>query len=99
MSKISQDAPNLHSQEIKKVVDILSKITSRSPQEIKPYLDELLSRLGVKPSPYADHFFNTSTDDEWIAAFSEWSQSHKGKKLPVLSEDAMSRDSIYDERS
>lgn len=98
MTQKSQNTSKIHQEEINEVVNSLSKITSRSPEEIKPYLDELLSRLSREPSPHANHFFNTATDDEWIAAFREWSQSHSRKKLPVLSEEAMSRESIYDER-
>ncbi|MGL6342392.1 MAG: hypothetical protein ACRC80_25015 [Waterburya sp.] len=98
MSQISQDTSNPHNQELKQVIDMLSKITSCSPEEIKPHLDEFVSRLNQKPSPYANHFYETASDEEWIAAFREWSESHRVKKLPVLSEEAMSRDSIYNER-
>ncbi|MGL5938889.1 MAG: hypothetical protein ACRC2S_00660 [Waterburya sp.] len=95
MSQISQDTSNPHNQELKQVIDMLSKITSCSPEEIKPHLDEFVSRLNQKPSPYANHFYKTASDEKWIAAFREWSESHRVKKLPVLSEEAMSRDSIY----
>ncbi len=45
-----------------------------------------------------DHFFETSTDEEWLAEFHKWVDSHKGKDIPVLSDDAMSRESIYPDR-
>ena len=98
MNQISQDTSNPHTQEIEQIIRALSKITSRSPEEIKPQLDELLAQLKQETSPYADHFYETATDEEWIAAFREWSESHRGKNIPVLSEEAISRESIYDER-
>ncbi len=98
MSQHFKDTPKTDRESITEVLSTLAKITSRSPQQIKPYLDELLSRLSQDSSPYARHFFNTATDDEWIASFSQWSQSHKSRNLPVLSDEAMSRDRIYDER-
>ena len=99
MSQFSKDISKIDRQKIREVVSTLAKITSRSPEEIKPYLDELLFRLFEEPFPNDKHFFYTSSDKEWIASFNEWSQSHKLRNLPVLSNEAMSRDSIYDERS
>lgn len=98
MSQLPINKAQHDSEDIRDVVGTLAKITSRSPEEIKPYLDELLERLSPEPSPFDEHFFNTATDDEWIASFKEWSQSHKSRNLPVLSDEAMSRDSIYNER-
>ncbi len=86
------------SQELEKIVGALSKITSRSPEEIKPQLEKFLSELSQNPAIPEKHFFETATDDEWITAFREWSESHKDKNLPVLSEEAMSRESMYTNR-
>ncbi|WP_036487724.1 hypothetical protein [Myxosarcina sp. GI1] len=98
MSQISQNNSNSHDRDLKKIVDALSKITSLSSETIKPHLNELLSRLSQEQSfKAAGHFFDTTTDDEWITAFHEWSESHREKKLPVLNEEAMSRESFYDE--
>jgi hypothetical protein len=36
--------------------------------------------------------------DEWIRQFNAWVASHEGLDLPVLSDEAMSRDFIYDNR-
>ena len=99
MSQFPRDVSKIDEREIKEVVNSLAKITSRSPEEIQPYLDDLLNRLSRESSFNEKHFFNTATDDEWIASFSKWSQSHKSRNLPVLSDEAMSRDSIYSERN
>ena len=46
MNPISQDASTSdNSQELKEIVGALSKITSRSPEEIKPHLEALIDRL------------------------------------------------------
>ncbi len=98
MNQISQDIPTPNSQELEKAISALSKITSLSPEEIKPHLAKFLSELSQKPAISENHFFETATDDEWICAFRNWSESHKVKELPVLSEEAMSREAMYPDR-
>ena len=99
MNPRTQDTPTPNSsQELEKILSSLSKITSRSPEEIKPQLEKFLSELSQNPAIPENHFFETATDEEWIAAFCEWSESHKEKNLPVLSEEAMSRESMYPDR-
>ena len=36
--------------------------------------------------------------EEWVRQFREWSQSHAHDNLPVLSDEALSRESIYEDR-
>ena len=114
MNQIHQDISASNSQEFEQAVSALSKITSRSPEEIKPHLERFLSelseearsgyptkgksRLSSKPDVSKNHFFDLATDDEWMSGFRDWSESHKAKKLPVLSEEAMSRESMYSDR-
>jgi|GEM_PF-915454 len=111
MSSISQNSPHQDSPEIKQVMGALSKITNRSPEEIKPYVDELLKRLAVGQDSFDDinaasvrsvpmnvdsaSFSETSTHEEWSAEFHQWVDSHKDRNIPVLSEEAMSRESMY----
>lgn len=98
MSQSLEDTPDVNSQELQEVIGVLVKITSRSPEEIKPKLEKFLSELRQTPAIPENHFFETATDDEWITAFLSWSISHKDKDLPVLSEEAMSRESMYPDR-
>lgn len=100
MSKISQDTSNPHSQELKLVIDTLSKITSRSSEEIRPHLQLLIDRLSLtKENDFASaSFYTTSTHEEWSAEFHRWVDSHKEEELPVLSDEAMSRESMYPDR-
>lgn len=48
--------------------------------------------------PYNLLFGKTATADEWIAAFKEWVNSHRGLNFPTLSDEDISRESIYGER-
>jgi hypothetical protein len=100
MSQIFQDTSNPHSQELEQVVSALSKITSRTPEEIKPYLNELLYRLSQKKEDnfISVSFYSTSTHEEWSTEFHHWVDSHKGEDIPVLSDFAMSRESMYPDR-
>jgi hypothetical protein len=36
--------------------------------------------------------------EEWVRQFNAWTRSHAGRNLPVLSDEAMSRESIYADR-
>ena len=100
MNKIHQDTSASSSQEFEQAISALSKITSRSPEEIKPRLEELITHLNQtkKDDLTASSFYAASTHEQWSAEFHKWLDSHKGKDLPVLSEEAMSRESMYPDR-
>ena len=48
-------------------------------------------------SPIGLPLWMTATKDEWLEAFNTWMDSHD-PTLPPLSEEAISRESIYGER-
>ncbi|NEP51940.1 MAG: hypothetical protein F6K65_25345 [Moorea sp. SIO3C2] len=102
MSKLSHqysDFNNSYAQDIEQVLGMLSKITSRSVAEIKPHLDALLNRLNQEKDDSASaSFYETSTHEEWSAEFQAWVDSHQSLDIPVLSDEAMSRESIYPDR-
>jgi hypothetical protein len=58
-------------------------------------LDELVRNLllSLQPSPPAAQL----SPDEWIRKFRAWAHSHKAD-TPLLSDEAISRESIYSER-
>ena len=56
---------------------------------------QMLERL-VEPSERS--FYETGTPSEWVRAFQEWVESHRKLNLPLLSNEAISRESIYGER-
>jgi len=59
-------------------------------------VDELVRDLVLSVRPQSE--YQKLPPDEWIRQFHEWVESHKGLDLPVLSDEAMSRDSIYEYR-
>jgi hypothetical protein len=84
-----------HEQDIQTITQVLAKITSRTPAQIKPLLDAMLKRL---IEPQQRPFYETATSTEWSIAFQEWVDSHRTLNLPILSDEAISRESIYGER-
>ena len=59
-------------------------------------LDELLRDvlLARQPSSSAAEL----SPEEWVRQFKAWTRSHAGDDLPLLSDEAMSREFIYGER-
>jgi len=84
-----------HQQDIQTITQVLAKITSRTPDQIKPLLDAMLKRLIESQQP---PFYETATTTEWLIAFQEWVDSHRSLNLPNLSDEAISRESIYGDR-
>ncbi|MBE9169040.1 hypothetical protein IQ238_16465 [Pleurocapsales cyanobacterium LEGE 06147] len=100
MSNISNYYPDFgsfHPKEIEQVIEALSKITSRSPEEIKPYLNMMLNHL-AEETEGTPSFYETASYEEWMATFHDWVASHKGRNLPLLNDEAISRESIYKNR-
>ena len=67
---------------------------------VADYVQNLLRRqvmAGPNPVTTSRPAYELSPE-EWIREFRAWSQSHAHDDLPVLSDEAMSRESIYEER-
>lgn len=68
---------------------IQAGLVESAEDALKVGLETLKGRLAVhRPS---------ETTEEWIAKFHEWIDSHRDQKI-VLSDEAMSRESIYADR-
>jgi hypothetical protein len=74
---------------VKSLVQIINNLT---PEEKKLLVidTELFNNNSIPP------FYETATKEEWIKAFEKWSKSH-GEDTPLLSDYAVSRESIYEE--
>jgi hypothetical protein len=53
--------------------------------------DVLLARQPTSPA-------TEPSPEEWVREFKVWTRSHAGDNLPLLADEAMSRDFIYGER-
>jgi len=85
-----------HKQDLETITQILADITNRNPEEIKPYLDRILTQL-VEPQQERPVNEN-ATPAEQIATFQAWVESHRNLNFPNLSDEAISRESIYGDR-
>lgn len=95
VAELLHNFESTHQEELEAIVQVLMKITNRTPSEIKPHLNTLLEQLvETKQRP----FYETATAQEWVHAFREWVESHRDLDLPLLFDQAISRESIYGER-
>lgn len=97
-SQISQLLHNFeeeNKEDIETITQILAKITNRTQEQIKPHIDAMLERL---VEPQERPFYEIATPEEWSGAFREWVDSHRDLNLPHLSDEAISRESIYADR-
>ncbi len=79
-------------EELETVTRILAKITHLPSERIKPQLHTLMENLiELQETP----FHATATPEEWGQQFSAWVASHWEFGFPTLSDEAISRESIY----
>jgi len=88
------DFEEAHKDDLAIITEVLAKITHRSPEQIKPHLEAMLEHL-VEPQGQA--FYVTVTPEDRARAFREWAKSHD-RNTPLLSDYAVSRESMYDDR-
>ncbi len=85
-------------------------LTVQITPEVEKRLEAEAGELGLTPAEYVrvvlERMFSrperpplwmTATKEEWLKAFNAWMDSHD-PTLPPLSEEAISRESIYGER-
>lgn len=82
-----------HKQDLETITQILADITNRNPEEIKPYLNIILTQL-VEPQQ-EQPIYENATPEKRIAAFKMWVESHRNMNLPNISDEAVNRESIY----
>jgi hypothetical protein len=93
--RVSERVDSLEEQnreDLETVTRILSKITHLPSEQIKPQLHTLMENLiELQDAP----FHAIATQEEWGQRFSEWVASHRELGFPALSDQAISRESIY----
>lgn len=79
-------------EDLENVTRILERITHLPSEQIKPRLHTLVENLvELQEVPC----YAKVTPQEWTQAFSAWVEQHRGLALPSLSDEAISRESIY----
>ena len=79
-----------HQKELETILTALEKLTNLPTEKIEAYFKMLLEQL--VQSEETPRFINQRT-----RAFYEWVESHRETPLPVLSEQDISRETIYGE--
>lgn len=85
----------MNSQLVESIAQMIGSLTPEEKALLKQKVQLTLSPNEEIPTK---HFQAISTPTEWISAFRQWTQSHKALNLPSLSDQAISRESIYGER-
>ncbi|HEY9851263.1 MAG TPA: hypothetical protein V6D28_17475 [Leptolyngbyaceae cyanobacterium] len=83
-----------------KLIESIAEMIQTLTEEEKTLLDQKVAENKAMKSevkPKERHFQETATPEEWIKAFREWAESHR-RDSPLLSDEAISRESIYGER-
>ncbi|NEU74960.1 hypothetical protein PI95_020970 [Hassallia byssoidea VB512170] len=93
-SELLRKIEEQHKEDIETITQVLARITSRSPSEIKSQLGIMLERL-VEPQQKR-FLYETATPSQLKQAFRQWAESHE-HNTPLLSDYAVSRESIYDD--
>lgn len=89
---------------VESLAEIVHSLTTEEKsllaQKVKQDLEELSPENGDIASATLRErpFYETATPEEWSKAFMEWAESHRGKNHSSLSDQAISRESIYGER-
>ena len=79
-------------EDLEAVTRILSKLTRLPSEQIKPCLQTLLANLLDLQDSQPDSQQNF---EAWTQRFNRWVEGHRELGLPSLSDEAISRESIY----
>lgn len=85
------DLQQAHKQELETIFTALAKLANLPIEQIEAYFKMLLAQL-LNPEERVNPLNQRSR------AFGEWVESHRGMNLPTLSDEAISRETIYGER-
>ncbi|BAU14513.1 hypothetical protein LEP3755_50610 [Leptolyngbya sp. NIES-3755] len=81
-----------NSEDLEAMMKILSKLTRLPSEQIKPRLESLLTSLLDLQTTQSD---SQEDSERWTQRFTDWVEGHRSLELPSLSDEAISRESIY----
>lgn len=85
----------MNTQLVESITQMIESLTLEEKDLLKQKINPILQRSEI---PKSSHFQETASPQEWNHAFQEWIDSHKDMNLPSLSDEAISRETIYGER-
>lgn len=65
---------------------------------IEVFIEDKLEEAENSPPEKEKSFSETATTEEWLAEFHKWLDSHKDRGKPYLSDEALRRENIYEDR-
>lgn len=93
-NRVARNSQNLegNKEDLEVITQVLVKMTKLTPEQIQPHLNSMIEHLReLKETPSYK-----TTPEERARAFREWAESHD-RNTPLLSDYAVSRESIYDD--
>jgi hypothetical protein len=79
----------MNTQLVESLAQIINNLTASEKQL-------LVNKTQLLKSNWEHPFYETATTQQWIKSFEEWANSHSSN-TPILSDYAVSRESIYGE--
>ncbi len=65
---------------------------------IEVFIEDNLEETEISEQEKKKSFSETATTDEWLAEFHKWLNSRKDRGAPYLSDEALRRENIYEDR-
>ena len=65
---------------------------------IEVFIEDNLAEAETSTKEKEQSFSKTATKEEWLAKFHKWIDSHKDRGEPYLSDEALRRENIYEDR-
>jgi hypothetical protein len=75
----------------------LREVAAQQGLDVAAYVRRLIAQHLPTSQTAGRSLWNTLTPEEWSRAFDEWANSHD-TSLPLLSDEAVSRASFYEDR-
>jgi predicted transcriptional regulator len=77
--------------------DRLREVATQQGLDVNEYVRRLIEQHLPAPESTSRSHWNTLSPEEWSRAIDEWAQSHD-TSIPLLSDEAVSRESFYEGR-
>lgn len=79
----------------------LAKKAKENGLPIEDYLEVFIEdnlQDDVEAEEREKPFYETATKEEWIAEFDRWIESHRNENYPLIPDEALRRENMYEDR-